>query len=184
MCHEQTKHGGVQTTMSKVRERFWIPRLCTLVKSVRYKCSPCKRINAKGLSSPLPSMLPKFREKFSNPFATTGVDFAGPLHFKMSKTKMEKAYIALFTCAATRAVHLKLCENLKANCFKRALKEFVARRGVPNLIVSDNAKTFKTTAGWLKKLSLDEDNQCYLAKEYIEWKFNLSRAPWVVSSRD
>ena len=123
-------------------------------------------------------MLPKFREEFSNPFATTGVDFAGPLHFKMSKTKMEKAYIALFTCAATRAVHLKLCENLKANCFKRALKEFVARRGVPNLIVSDNEKTFKTTAGWLKKLSLDEDIQCYLAKENIEWKFNLSRAPW------
>ena len=123
-------------------------------------------------------MLPKFREEFSNPFATTGVDFARPLHFKMSKTKMEKAYIALFTCAATRAVHLKLCENLKANCFKRALKEFVARRGVPNLIVSDNEKTFKTTAGWLKKLSLDEDIQCYLAKENIEWKFNLSRAPW------
>ena len=178
MYHEQTIHGGVQTTMSKVRERFWIPRLRTLVKSVRYKCSTCKRINAKGLSSPLPAMLPKFREEFSNPFATTGVDFAGPLHFKMSKTKMEKAYIALFTCAATRAVHLKLCENLKANCFKRALKEFVARRGVPNLIVSDNEKTFKTTAGWLKKLSLDEDIQCYLAKENIEWKFNLSRAPW------
>ena len=178
MCHEQTIHGGVQTTMSKVRERFWIPRLRTLVKSVRYKCSTCKRINAKGLSSPLPAMLPKFREEFSNPFATTGIYFAGPLHFKMSKTKMEKAYIALFTCAATRAVHLKLCENLKANCFKRVLKEFIARRVVPNLIVSDNAKTFKTTAGWLKKLSLDEDIQCYLAKEHIEWKFNLSRAPW------
>ena len=118
MYHEQTIHGGVQATMSKVRERFWIPRLRTLVKSVRYKCSTCKRINAKGLSSPLPAMLPKFREEFSNPFATTGIDFAGPLHFKMSKTKMEKTYIALFICAATRAVHLKLCENLKANCFK------------------------------------------------------------------
>ena len=43
---------------------------------------------------------------------------------------------------------------------------------------SDNAKTFKATAGWLKKLSLDEDIQCYLAKENIESKFNLSRAPW------
>ena len=86
MCHEQTIHGGVQTTMPKVRERFWIPRLHTLVKSVHYKCSTCERINAKGLSSPLPPMLPKFREEFSNTFATTGIDFAGPLHFKMSKT--------------------------------------------------------------------------------------------------
>ena len=43
---------------------------------------------------------------------------------------MEKAYIALFTCATARAVNLKLCENLMANCFKRALKKFVARRGI------------------------------------------------------
>ena len=84
----------------------------------------------------------------------------------------------MFTCAATRAVHLKLCENLTANCFKKALKEFVARRVVPKLIVNDNTKTFKVTSGWLKKLSLDEDIQCYLAKENVEWKFNLSRAPW------
>ena len=169
MCHEQIIHGGVQTTMSKVTERFSIPRLHTLVKSVPYKCSTCKRINAMGLSSPLAAMLPKFRDEFSNPFATTGVDFAGLLHFKVSKTKTEKAYIALSTCAATRAVHLKICENLTADCFKRALKEFVARRGVPKLIVRDNAKTSKATAGWLKKLSLDEDIQCYLAKENIEW---------------
>ena len=147
MCHEQTIHGGVQTTMSKVRERFWIPRLR---RSVRYNCNTCKQINAKILSSPLPAKLSKFREEFSNPFATTGLGFAGPLHFKMSKTKMEKAYIALFTCAAKRAVHLKLCENLTTNCFKKVIKEFVARRGVPKLIVSNNAKTFKATAGWLK----------------------------------
>ena len=157
--------------MSKVRERFWIPRLSTVVES-------CKRINAKGLSSPLPTMLQKFRQELANPFAITGADFASSLHFKMGKTKMEKAYIALFTCAATRAVHLKLCENLTANCFKSELKEYVARRGVPKLIVSDNAKTFKATEGWLKKLSLHEDIQCYLAKENIEWKFNFSWAPW------
>ena len=65
---------------------------------------------------------------------------------------MEKAYIALFTCAASRAVHLKLCENLTANCFERALKEFVARRGVPKLTLSGNAKTFKAIAGWLNKI--------------------------------
>ena len=72
MWHEQAIHGGVQTAMSKVMERFWIPRLRTLVKFVRYKYSTYKRINAEGLSSPLPVKLPKFREEFSNPFATTG----------------------------------------------------------------------------------------------------------------
>ena len=162
MCHEQTIEEGVQTTRSQVRERFWIPRLRTLVKSVRYECNTCKRINANGLSSPLPAMLPKFRERLSNPFGTTGADFAGLLHFKMSQTKIEKTYTALFTCAATRAVHLELCENLTTNCFKRALKKFVAHEAVPKLIISDNAKTFK--AGCFKRLSLNEDIQRYLAK--------------------
>ena len=40
--HKATLHGGIQATMSKVRERFWIPRLQKLVKSIKYKSGRCK----------------------------------------------------------------------------------------------------------------------------------------------
>ena len=49
-----------------------------------------------------------------------GVDFAGPLFVK-SKVKddpeMAKVYIALFTCATSRAVHLELVPSLDAPTF-------------------------------------------------------------------
>ncbi|CAB4027081.1 Hypothetical predicted protein [Paramuricea clavata] len=36
--HEQIGHGGVSSTMAKVREQFWIPQLRVLVKSVIHEC--------------------------------------------------------------------------------------------------------------------------------------------------
>eukprot|EP00794_Sanderia_malayensis_P009391 gene9391-biopygen7530 len=53
-----------------------------------------------------------------------------------------------------------------------------ARRGTPTLIVSDNAKTFKSTAALLKKLWEDQRIAEYLELKQITWKFNLERSPW------
>ena len=85
--------------------------------------------------------------------------------------------MVLFTCASTRAMHLKLCKDLTVREFKRSLKEFVARRGLPTAIASDNTKTFQATKKWLKTLKKDEDLFNYLAIKEIAWRFNMSRAP-------
>ena len=177
-CHLQTLHGGVATTMNKVRQKYWIPKLRALVKSVRHKCNHCKKYRAKVLSAPPTSALPRFRTELTEPFNVTGVDFAGPLLYKSGNNGTSKAYITLFTCASTRAVHLKLCKDMTVMEFKRGLKEFVARRGAPELIVSDNAKTFQAAKKWLSTLRKDEDLFNFLSAEEIEWKFNMSRAPW------
>ena len=58
---------------------------------------------------------------------------------------MDKVYIALFTCCVTRAVHLELVDDLSSATFRRCLRRFTARQGLPTLIVSDNAKTFQAT---------------------------------------
>ena len=110
--------------------------------------------------------------------ASTGVDFAGPIKYRIKKKTVGKAYIALFTCATTRALHLKLCRDLTAEEFQRALKEFVARRGTPRLIVSNNGKTFTATKKWLNKLKKNEVLMNFLAADKIIWRLNLSRASW------
>ena len=53
--------------------------------------------------------LPKDRIKPAPPFTNVGLNFAGPLFLKDSG---EKAYICLFTCAVTRAIHLELVSNM------------------------------------------------------------------------
>ena len=154
--------------------------LRSLTKRVIRNCDICRRYRKKPLtiSCTSDSMLPVFRAELSDPFAVTGVDFAGPMYYKIKKSTTAKAYIALFTCASTRAVHLKLCRDLTATEFQRALKEFVARRGCPQTIVSDNGKTFVTTGRWLSTLKKDHGVANYLGTLNIKWKFNLARAPW------
>ena len=68
-----------------------------------------------------------------HPLLWVGVDFAGPF------------YVTFFTCCMTRAVHLELVEDLLANTFKCCL-EGSSLDMRPQLIVSDNAKTFQTKA--------------------------------------
>ena len=54
----------------------------------------------------------------------------------------EKVCIFLLTCGLTRAIHLKLLSHQTADEFKRALKRLIARRGSPEKVYSDNAKTY------------------------------------------
>ena len=112
-----------------------------MVNSVRRGKKYCKKYRVTVLNAPPISALPEFRTEFTEAFKVTEVDFAGPLLYR-SGSGTGKAYVALLTCASTRAVQLKLCKNMTAEEFKRDLKEFVIRRGAPDLIVSDNAKTF------------------------------------------
>ena len=129
--HEKTLHGGVAMTLSDMRKRYWVPKLRSQVKKILHKCNHCKRHRVKPLPSPGKSMLPEFRAQLSEPFAFTGVDFAGPITYNIKKSIFGKSYVALFTCASTRAVHLKLCRDLSALEIQRTMKEFVARRGPP-----------------------------------------------------
>ena len=157
-----------------MRERFWTPKLRSLVKKVVHNCDVCRRCRVKpSTSCTFSSKLPAFRAELSDAFSVTGVDFAGRVYHKIAK-----AYIALFTCASTQAVHLKLCCDLTAQECQRALKEFVVRRGCPQTIISDNGKTFVATGKWLSVLKKDHSLFNYMGKLNIKWKFNLAHAPW------
>ena len=84
----------------------------------------------------------------------------------------------LFTCSITRAVHLELLPNQSTSEFIKAFKNLIARRGSPNIVYSDNAKTYVAAAKWIQNIKRDVLFQDFLIKEEIQWKFNLSRAPW------
>ena len=169
-CHGNVKHRGVKDTLTELRSRYWIPKGRQMVKTLLRKCTVCSKIQGRPYSAPAVPDLPGFRVENSYPFANTGVDFAGPLYVKNvfgGESKMHKVYIVLYTCASTRAVHLDLVPSLDAQSFIRSLKRFFPRRGVNQLFISDNAKTFKS-----------QEVQLLVNDLGIDWKFNLPRAPW------
>ena len=113
--HFKVLHNGIQDTLNAVRETHWILRGREVVKKVLRKCVICKRYEGKAVSSPPLPQLPEERVGEYPPFANTGVDFAGPLYIKSDKEG--KAYVCLFTCGITRAIHLELTIDLSASSF-------------------------------------------------------------------
>ena len=143
----------------------------------------CKRIEGKPFGTPREPQLPLSRGSNDPPFANTGIDFAGPLHvscqgWDQSNSTMEKAYVCLLTCASTCALHLELVPNLSVVTFLQAFRRFVARRGLPSRILSDNAKTFKGGAKELKKIVRSTDVKRYMADKGVTWEFIVEKAPW------
>ena len=176
--HQATLHGGVGLTLTKVRERYWVPRLRRLAKKVIKKCYGCKRFYAVALKSPPPGNLPRDQTEGRAAFQMIGVDFAGLLKYRKGKKNEGKAYIVLYACGLTRGIYLELLPNMETTEFITSLKRFIAHRGRLEKIYSDNGKTFVGAANLLKTIMSDEKVHDYLATHRIMWQFNLSRAPW------
>ena len=106
-AHELVLHGLVSMTLAEVRQRYWIPKGRQVVKKVLKECKQCAKRSSKLLKGTVTAPLPELRVKPAHPFEVTGCDFAGLIHLKGN----EKAYIALFTCVVTQAVHLELTKE-------------------------------------------------------------------------
>ena len=118
------------------------------------------------------------RTQGSRPFQVIGVDYAGPIKYEKRGKVAGKAYIVLYACSLCRALYLDLVSSLETQEFILSLKKFIARKGRPDKIYSDNGSTFVGAAGWLRKTMRDEKFSQFLAQNEIVWQFNLSRAPW------
>ena len=100
---------------------------------------------------------PKERVNEALPFEYPGLDYFGPLYVKhypnassLEKTG-KKVWVCLFTCLVVRAVRLEIVEDMSVDKFLLCLRRFMARRGTPRQIISDNAKQFKLARKILNK---------------------------------
>ncbi len=114
-AHEQIRLLGTANRIAVIREEWWIPKLRSKVKKMINACNTCKVYRGKPFGAASTSAMPTFRTEPGRPFQTTGIDFAGPLSYRISKTELDKCYILIFTYSTTRAVHL-------AEEFQRKLK--------------------------------------------------------------
>ena len=131
------------------------------------------------------SPLPLERVQIAPPFTNIGLDFTGPLYLKMEgKAKLTKAYICIFVCEDSRAVHLELTNNMTTEAFLQAFRRMANRRGMPKVIHSDNQTTFHKAAKVFKiskqKSTLSKidpkEVERKLANEQVTWKFITERA--------
>ena len=179
ISHRTSLHEGISGTLAEVRSKFWIPKGRQAVKKVISRCNICQRVAGQPYKYPGPPPLPVERVNFITPFHTTGVDYTGAI--QLSKTNSgypEKYYICLFTCTATRAVHLELAKDLSAETFLLLFRKFCARKSFPNKLISDNATNFKATQKFLQGLAQEPLVKEFFEANQIQWHFIAPRAPW------
>ena len=178
-AHEKLQHDGVKETLTEVRSKYWIVKGRSMVKSIIHRCVVCRRFEGLPYSAPPAPPLPSFRVREAPPFEYTAVDFAGPMYCRTADvTKTKKIWICLYTCCVTRAVHLDIVPDMSAATFIRSVRRFCARRGLPRMFISDNAKTFKAASRMIADVSGQKEVQLHLERHCMEWRYNLEKAPW------
>ena len=171
--HERYAHCGQNHLMSLIREKYWIVHGNSVVRRVIRKCVDCKALCGRPLTQ-LMASLPVERVTPDTPvFSSTGTDCFGPFLVRRGRSDV-KRYGLIFTCLASRAVHLEVLETMETDSFINALRRFLARRGPVKLIWCDNGSNFVGAERVLREAlsGLDQDAIVgTLAKQQIEWRF-------------
>ena len=172
--HHLSGHSGLEYTLSLIRQRYWIINGRRTVRKILNQCISCKKRQAPMAQQKMAN-LPEDRTTPSKPpFTYTGVDCFGPFEVRRGRTTV-KRYGVLFTCLTIRAVHLEVASSLDTGSFVNALRRFIARRGQPELIRSDNGGNFVKGEKELRE-AVKEWNQSqshdFLLQNNIKWMFN------------
>ncbi|XP_029341031.1 uncharacterized protein LOC103311791 [Acyrthosiphon pisum] len=184
--HIRLKHPGAHTLQSHLQQEYWIQSAGRTIRSRLRLCISCFKTRPRGIE-PKMAALPKYRVQQIKPFSITGVDYAGPVLMKRSHGRSSasmSAYICLFVCTATKALHLELSSDLSTETFLLAFTRFVARRGPVHEMHSDCGTNFVGASRILTPLktfihssSFQDRVHQQLAKTGVKWFFNPPSSP-------
>ncbi|XP_055632492.1 uncharacterized protein LOC129772973 [Toxorhynchites rutilus septentrionalis] len=179
--HLKQLHAAPQLLLTILRLRYWITGARSLAKVVVHQCIICFKARPK-LVEQFMGELPAARVTANRPFSTTGVDYWGPITLQppYRRAAPSKAYIAVFVCFSTRAVHIELVTDLSTAKFIQALRRFVSRRGLCAEIYSDNGRNFLGADNEIQRLVRNQQHRQAVAQECasngIVWHFNPPKA--------
>lgn len=183
-AHFENGHAGTQLMLQYIRKKYWILGARPLAKRITKECPICFRLRMKT-SQQLMSPLPPIRTTRSDKkitFVNVGIDYAGPVLIRSHlgrAPKVDKAWIAVFVCLLTRAIHLEIVPNASTKAFIGALKRFISRRRRVNHIISDNGTNFVGANNYLKMIysQMEEEHEYYASQLQIKWTFTTPLAP-------
>ena len=105
------------------------------------------------------------------PFTYSAVDYFGPFMVKEGRKEI-KRYGVLFTCMASRAIHIETSTSLETDAFINALRRFQAERGPVRQLRSDRGTNFIGAHRELKEAlkEMEQDKvRSRLLEENCEW---------------
>ncbi len=177
--HQQATHSRPKTTFALMARRYSL--LLSTVKNVTYKCQHCRERTPIPVKYPQAALHENHLQAWTYAFHNTGMDHFGP--FEVLRAK--KVWALLLICLTTGAIHCKPVDTLSINSHLNGLDRFIARRGKPKRIRSDQGRTFiggEKEHQELTKALAEKNFQGQLAEEAkkrwgIKLVFNLEYTP-------
>ncbi|KAH7660539.1 Integrase core domain containing protein, partial [Aphelenchoides avenae] len=208
--HVVNAHAPVETTLALIRRRFWLIKGRRNIRQIIAKsCKGCQLVRGPAFRIPDYAQLPLERVSQSRPFAHIGLDLFGPFQVRMGTNQqadpshtatkrrgrkattrpsdgqpsdLVKVWGVIFTCMATRAVHLEVTHSQSAEHLMHAMDRFMCCRGHPCSVTSDNAPSIilvnRALAAMWKSTMADPVMQVYARSHGIEWHFITPESPW------
>ena len=144
------------------------------MRRVLASCVRCRKRDARPCTQQ-EAELPLDRVTPGGPaFSSVGVDYFGPIPVKRGRGR-EKKYGCLFTCLATRAIHIEVADTMGSDSFINCLQRFTAHRGTSRLIRWDNGTNFVGAVRELRREAAEWNQgrvQDELNEKGIQWVFN------------
>lgn len=171
-------HPGPERVFAELRRQYWVLRGRQAIKHHQRMCVECQRWRGKPVVPVMADLPPARLRLFQPPFFSTGVDCFGPYTVKVGR-RHEKHWGLIFKCLTTKCIHLDLINSLDTDAFLLALRRFIARRGTPSEILSDQGTNFRGAERELKEAFAAMEPQLRegLANHQITFKFNPPGAP-------
>ena len=144
--HKRVHHQGRSITRGAVRQAgYWIVGGHQAISNEIHACVKCKKLRDRPLEQKMAD-LPADRMKIAAPFTYVGFDVFDPWEVHTRKTRggtaNSKRWGVVFTCLASRALHIELIESMDASAFICALRRFYAIRGQATLLRCDQGTNF------------------------------------------
>ncbi|XP_050064313.1 uncharacterized protein LOC114118967 [Aphis gossypii] len=180
--HLRLLHVGPQALLSYIQINYWPIRGRNIATRTVHQCIQCFRAKP-GSITPFMAPLPRQRTTIERPFSRCGVDFCGPMMIRsgIRRVKSVKAYISVFVCLVTRAVHLELVSSLTSDAFLATLTRFMSRRGQCKHLFSDNGTNFvganRKLLAQIQEIAKTHATSVFLTEKSIQWHFIPPAAP-------
>ncbi|XP_026094149.1 uncharacterized protein LOC113066497 [Carassius auratus] len=171
-------HPGPERVFAELRRKYWILRGREAIKRCQRTCVECQKWRRNPEVPKMADLPPARLRLFKPAFYSTGMDCFGPYTVKVGR-RNEKKWGILFKCLTTRAVYIDILHSLDSDSFLMALRRFIARRGKPFELLSDQGTNFKGGERELKEAyaAIVPELQQQLASQQIQFHFNPPNSP-------
>lgn len=135
-CHDDSMHPGVDRTLSRIRLRYFWPKMVTQIRDYISECTTCKETKAPNIA-----LAPPMGEQraTTHPWQIIALDFIGPL----PRSRKQNQYILSVVDLFSKWVMLVPFRKIDSDKLCQTLRDcWFFRNSVPEIVITDNATCF------------------------------------------